>query len=187
MHTEIEAKLKVDSHTKTAKRLAEMGAEFVEEQLQRDCYFDDLSGILTKGDRCFRLRQVISDKGKKIFLTYKGAKEAGKFKKRQEIEVEVGDYDSVEKLLLALGYQEILVFEKRRQMWRFNECMISLDQLPLLGNFVEIEGANEERIAKVQQSLGLGDLQHIEKSYALLMKKKVSKLGIVREDICFKT
>jgi len=40
MHTEIEAKLKVESVRQIIEKLTELGAEFLEEQLQTDCYFE---------------------------------------------------------------------------------------------------------------------------------------------------
>jgi len=172
MCTEIEAKLKVESHKEVIEKLAELGAEFLAEQLQTDYYFDDANRTLTKGDRCLRLRRQSVDDEEKVFLTYKGAKEKDEFKKRQEIEIEIKGADSVEKLFSALAYEKVLVFEKRRRIWRLGGCKVALDELPLLGNFVEIEGPDDKRIADVQRNLGLADLPHIGKSYASLVAKK---------------
>ena len=66
------------------------------------------------------------------------------------------------------------IVEKKRRVWQLNKCEIALDELPLLGTFVEIEGPDSETIANVQKKLGLGNLPHIGKSYALL---QVEKLG----------
>ena len=170
MCTEIEAKLKVDSPQQIERKLAELGAEFLEEQLQTDCYFDDVSRTLTGSDRCLRLRRQSVGRNEKILLTYKGAKEEDNFKKRQEIEIELGDADLTGKLLLALGYQKALVFEKKRRIWQFGNCVVALDELPLLGSFVEIEGPDDERIADVQKRLTLADSPHITESYASLMQ-----------------
>jgi hypothetical protein len=49
--------------------------------------------------------------------------------------------------------------------------------LPLLGDFVEIEGPNEEEITNVQNNLGLNDLPHISKSYASLLKERLQQSG----------
>lgn len=173
MCTEIEAKLKVDSHEEIAEKLAGLGAEFLEERLQKDQHFDDAEKTLAKTDRCLRLRRQLTGGQERIFLTYKGAKEKSKFKRRQEIEVEVEDGDSTEKLLSALGYEKTLCIEKRRRVWRLGGCEVALDELPLLGSFVEIEGPDEESIAEVQKSAGLSDLPHIQKSYAALMRNKL--------------
>lgn len=173
MCIEIEAKLKVESHEETVKKLAEVGAEFLAEQSQTDYYFDDVRKTLTESDRCLRVRRLLIGRVEKILLTYKGPKEKHELKKRQEIEIEVSSADSAEKLLSALGYEKVLVFEKKRRTWRLGECNVALDGLPLLGSFVEIEGPDGERIADVQRSLGLGEQPHIPDSYAALVAEKL--------------
>jgi len=173
MGIEIETKLKVDSLQQVAKKLKELGAKFLEQQLQTDYYFDDTNKTLIRTDRCLRLRRQLTGENEKVFLTYKGAKEKNEFKKRLEIETEVTDGDSTAKLLSALGYEKALTFEKKRRLWRLGECEIALDELPLLGSFVEIESADAESIAEVQSNLGLADLPHIMQSYADLMAEKL--------------
>jgi adenylate cyclase class 2 len=177
MYIEIEAKLKIESPEAVKQRLAGLGAQFVAERKQTDYHFDDSVGSLARADRCLRLRRQVEGGRESYFLTYKGAKEKSSFKKRQEVEIEVSDGDGAEKLLSALGYEKVLVIEKRRQVWQYGECEVALDHLPLLGDFVEIEGPDEERIAAVQEALGLSSLPHIPKSYAALVKDKQRELG----------
>ena len=178
MCVEIEAKLKVDSLAEVEQKLAEFGAEFQAEQLQTDFLFDDANATLTAADRCLRLRRQSVDGSERFFLTYKGAKEKSNFKKRQEIEIEIIEAESTQKLLSALGYEKALVVEKKRRLWQLGRCKVALDQLPLLGDFVEIEGPNNEEIADVQRSLGLAELPHIEKSYAQLIMEERDRRGI---------
>jgi adenylate cyclase class 2 len=175
MCVEIEAKLKVDSLREVESRLKQLGAEFMAEQLQTDYHFEDADGTLTKSDRCLRLRRQKSGENEKFFLTYKGPKESSNFKKRVEIEIEIEDADLMRKLLEALGYKTALSVEKKRCLWKFGECEVALDELPLLGSFVEIEGHDDEKITSVQESLGLADLQHIPKSYARLTKDELCR------------
>ena len=177
MCTEIEAKLKVDSLRKIERRLSELGASFIAEQLQVDYHFDDTNATFAKTGRCLRLRCQKDGKGERFFLTYKGAKEKSKFKKRQEIEIEVKAPNPAGKLLSALGYEEVLVIEKTRRLWQLDDCEVALDRLHLLGNFVEIEGPDEQKIAQLQANLGLSDLPHIQKSYAALTSNKIRELG----------
>lgn len=175
MYTEIEAKLKVDSLQQVEDKLAELGAEFVEEQLQKDCYFDDAQRSMTKSGKCLRLRRQATAEGEKIFLAYKGAREKDQFKKRQEIETEIADTDAAEKLLSVLGYKKVLSFEKKRRVWQFGGCSVALDELPLLGNFIEIEGPDDTKIYNVQENLDLADLPHIPESYAALVAEKLGQ------------
>jgi adenylate cyclase class 2 len=172
MYVEIEVKLKVKSLPEVEQKLAELGAEFLAEQLQTDYLFDDANTMLIKTDRCLRLRRQSVAGSERYFLTYKGAKEKSNFKKRQEVEVEIIEAEATQKLLSALGYEKVLVVEKKRRLWQFGGCFVALDQLPLLGAFVEIEGPDDDTIADVQQRLSLADLTHIAKSYAQLTKEE---------------
>ena len=177
MCVEIEAKLKVDSPAEVERRLSELGAEFVAEQLQIDSLLDDANDTLTSSDRCLRIRRQTTAGSERFFLGYKGGREDSNFKKRQEIEMEVTDVDSLLKLFTALGYEEKVVVEKRRRLWRLAGCEVALDELPLLGDFVEIEGPDEEAIADVQTRLGLETLPHIAKSYANLIEEELGRRG----------
>ena len=173
MYSEIEAKLKVDSLEEVEKKLKDLGAEFLEEQFQSDDHYDDENATLTNSDRCLRLRKQVAGECTRYFITFKGAKEQSNFKKRQEIEIEIADADSTEKLLTALGYDKTLSVEKKRRLWQFHGCEIALDNLQLLGDFVEIEGPDDEIIAESQNILGLDNLSHIPKSYASLIVDKL--------------
>ena len=175
MCTEIEAKLKVDSLEEIAEKLVELGAEFLAEQVQTDYYFDDADSTLKNSDQALRVRRQVTEKTEKVLLTYKGSKSKDNFKKRQEIEIEIKDAESAEKLLLALGYEKALVVEKKRRVWQLGGCVVALDELPLLGNFVEIEGPDDKKISEVQKNLGLANLPHIVESYADLVAKKCLK------------
>ena len=177
MGVEIEAKLKVDSLPEIEQRLRELGAEFVAEQQQTDHHFDDAGGTLASGDRCLRIRRQSVGGKEQVVLGYKGPKERSNFKKRQEIETEIKDADSAENLLAALGYRKALTVEKTRKLWRLGGCEVALDRLPLLGEFVEIEGPNDKTISDVQKSLGLARVPHIPKSYAQLIKEEMNRRG----------
>ncbi len=172
MTTEIEAKLKVDSLESVERQLQSLGAQFVEQQHQIDCYFDDEKSSFAKNDKCLRLRLQSAENKKTIFLTYKGPKQKDDFKKRLEVEIQVTDVESAEELLSALAYKKKLVIEKERQIWQLCSCLVALDNLPSLGCFVEIEGQDDSKIAEVQKKLGLENIRHIHDSYAELMTKK---------------
>ncbi|MBN1974036.1 MAG: class IV adenylate cyclase [Sedimentisphaerales bacterium] len=173
MYTEIEAKLKVESLKEVEDRLRGLGAEFAGEQLQEDILFDDAAGTMANNDSCLRLRKQVMSGGTKYILSYKGAKEKSCFKKRREIEIEVNSGDSAKELLSALGYEKKLTVEKKRSLWRFKGCEVALDQLKLLGDFIEIEGFDEKVIDDVQKCLGLESIRHIPKSYASLIAEKI--------------
>jgi adenylate cyclase class 2 len=177
MHVEIEAKLKVDSLAEVERRLAACGAAFRRETVQTDFYFDTDDGALTRADRCLRLRREETGEHARVILAYKGAKESDDYKKRREIELEVNDAEAAELLLKELGYGKALAFDKRRRTWELLDCEVALDELPLLGTFVEIEGPASATIARVQEMLGLSGMPHIRESYAALVAQELGRRG----------
>ena len=183
MHAEIEAKLKVDSLAEVERRLGAVGASFVRETIQRDIYFDTPDRALTDADRCLRLRSERIDGRARLVLAYKGAKEPDDYKKRREIELEVNDAAAVELLLNELGYRKALAFDKKRRTWVLYGCEVALDELPLLGTFVEIEGPDSHAIARVQEILGLSRTPHTRDSYASLIARELSRQGQGRREV----
>jgi adenylate cyclase class 2 len=175
MHIEIEVKLKVDSLTKIRRMLKGAGAEFVLQFVQNDIYLDDSKSTLRKTDIALRIRRHRIGRKEWAELTFKGPKQKGRFKRRKEIQFGISDADSVEMLFDEIGYKKSLVFEKKRCVWRLGRCEVALDELPLLGKFVEIEGPSEKRIVAVQKKLGLSDLPHIKEGYAVLMSRKLNR------------
>ena len=171
MDIEIEAKLKVDSLQNVEQRLKQAGGEFVAKQIQKDFYFDDAVAGFASCDKALRLRQQTESGRQKVFLTYKGPKEKDNYKKRSEIEVEVGNFELTEQLLLALRFKRAIIVEKEREVWNVLDCKVALDKVGQLGTFVEIEGPADSSISKVQRDLGLENLPNITKTYAELIRE----------------
>jgi predicted adenylyl cyclase CyaB len=183
MGYEIEAKLKVESFGPVEKRLVECGASVSSQTVQTDTYFDTAERSLTRSDQCLRLRRQSDGRRERIILTYKGAKETHDFKKRQEVNLEVQDATAVERLLEGLGYRKALAFNKKRQTWLLNDCEVALDTLPLIGEFVEIEGPDSACIARVQDLLHLGRVPHVKESYACLIQSELARRGTGQEEV----
>jgi len=168
--TEIEAKLQVASHVSVRAKLNTLGAEYLTDQQQEDLYYDDTQTNLVRADKALRLRIQKTDLGQQFYITYKGPKQTDNLKKRREIEFTVGDAQAAQQFLAALGYQPKITVKKSRQVWRYKECLVGLDHLPELGFFVEIEGPDSQRIRQVQRDLELTECEHIQESYACLIK-----------------
>ena len=70
-----------------------------------------------------------------------------------------------------------LLFEKRRESWRLDDCKVELDELPQIGTFVEIEGASEDTVQAAREKLGLGDEASITEGYASMVSRKLGEAG----------
>jgi adenylate cyclase class 2 len=185
MALEIELKLKVESLEPIREKLKQLGAEFDGDYIQTDAYYDDCEDSLINSDRCLRIRKHKNHLGEAIELTYKGARENHRFKSRREIGLKVEKAEELAELFQELGYKERLAFDKKRSLWEFGGCKVALDELPLLGKFVEIEGPNDNIIEQSQKKLGLGNLKHTSQSYAHLMEEAIAKTGSNKRKISF--
>jgi adenylate cyclase class 2 len=183
MYVEIEAKLKVKSLESVEQALAERGVSMSSETVQTDAYFDTADRTLTRTDQCIRLRTQSEANGERIILTYKGAKQVHDFKKREEVNIELQDAAAMERLLESLGYHKVLAFNKIRRTWRIDDCEVALDELPLIGAFVEIEGPDSAHITDVQRELRLGDTPNTTESYACLIQAELSRRGAAQHEV----
>jgi len=184
---EIEAKIKVGSFEQIKRLLEDSGARFFRESVQKDKFFDNPEKKLKRQGSGLRLRVETLQAGKRAILTLKGPKQPHRFKARKENEIEISpdDITKVEAMLLGLGFSRFFEYEKKRQLWELDECSVCLDNIPLLGDFVEIEGPGEDKIEAVMGKLGLSGSEHINNGYAKLLKKKLNELGAETDKVEF--
>ena len=176
MSIEIEFKTSVVSHVEIRNRLRTGGARRIGRFVEVNQFFDSSEASLHRGGCGLRVRTATPE-GNGIpvaTLTFKGPRHPGAMKAREEIEVGVDDANATGTLLNRLGYALRLVFEKRRESWELaggdgRLCRIELDELPFIGNFVEVEGPDEVVIRDVLMKIGLSGARSIRESYAELL------------------
>ena len=163
---EVEKKFRLTKRQRDAvvKRLPEIGASLEGEEFEENTLYD--GDALQDGSCVLRLRRV----GARATLTFK-RRLPGKssIKQQREEETAIADPDAMAAILEALGFTAALVYEKRRQTWRFGRTEIVIDVLPF-GLFMEIEGrANEIKL--VERKLGMKDLRAENATYPQLTAK----------------
>ncbi len=138
---EIEIKCYCDDDEKVKSLLHGIGAEFVENRMESDIYFNHPSRDFGVTDEALRLRNV----GGKCRITYKGPKVSLTTKARVEHETEAGDFETMRKILLSLNFVESGIVNKVRDVFSLNGMEISIDYVDEVGTFVEIEKIGELR------------------------------------------
>jgi len=158
--TETEAKIKVDDFAALRPALAKAKAVFLGKVIQTDRYFDTPARDLLGGDIGVRLRQtLVLKKGKtrcddRPLLTFKGPADAkAKFKTREETQARVDEPEVVDRVLTAAGLMPTLTIQKCRESYQLGPCIVELDELPLIGTFVEIEGPSAAAIERTRKLL----------------------------------
>jgi len=177
MSLEIEAKVKVDNLEPYRQLLSRLGFALCEEIDQEDQFFDTDDRSLLKSDRGLRIRRQTSPQSSSTILCFKGPRQPGPFKKREEIELEIDDLQKARRLLELLGYKTIMSVKKKRQTAQIEPCLVCLDEVDQLGSFIEIEGPGEAEITTVLKKLDLDQHPHIPTSYAKMLAEKLSSLN----------
>jgi len=188
MAIELEAKMAVADHLAVAVLLRQFAARKLGDHFEVNAFFDTEDRSLLAAGEGLRLRHEL-DFGttrERHVITYKGPRQAGPLKSREEIEFEVSDAAAATILLERLGYVRTLSFEKRRQSWELDGCTVELDEVPYLGKFVEIEGPDEPTVMRVRERLQLSDRPLIKSSYISLLMTHLKERGEARQDVRFK-
>lgn len=187
MPLELELKVKVQDFDAVRKALAASGAKHVGAVLETNSFFDTPDKSLLAQDKGLRLRRTRDQRtGEEHFvITVKGPAQLGPFKSREEAETDVDDGARAASVLQALGFLPELSFEKRRESWTLDGCKIELDELPILGRFVEVEGPDEPTVQRVRERLGLSNLPSIKTGYISMLWRHLHEIGDPRKSITF--
>ena len=171
MPIELEAKFHVEQHDDVRERLRDAGAECLGSVLELNRIFDRPDGSMRAGGCGLRVRTSTPLDGAtaRSTMTFKGPVTASAYKSREEIEVGVDDGETTARMLTAMGFAQILRYEKRRESWLLQGARIELDEPPHIGLFVEIEAADEATIQAIQHRIGLADAKHVRASYVRML------------------
>ena len=179
---EVEAKYEIKDPKYIERRLLDLGAVYVGEEYEEDYYFQHPCRDFMKTDEALRVRKAMN----RIELTYKGPKISSLTKSRVEVNVGVGDLDSIIALLEKLGFKKAFIVRKHRKKYILSdEIKISIDVVESLGSFIEIEVSSrryrlheaEEKVLDVARSLGLKGKPIIKSYLELLLEKKANISG----------
>jgi len=106
--------------------------------------------------------RVREEDGKK-YITLK-EKIDGSDISREEIEFEISDSYLAREMFKGLGLLEEYYYEKKRASINKSDCVVCLDRITKIGDFVEVEG-KEKDITLVLKEFGLSNKSFERRSY----------------------
>lgn len=139
---EMEFKGEVLDAPELEKRLGELGFAVVAECVETDIYYSHPCRDFSKSDEALRVRERRCGESAYYALTYKGRRlYEGDFKVRKEVEVFLAREaaELIKEILGELGFAPIAVVRKKRTILKRDNVEVTLDQLPGIGAFVEVE------------------------------------------------
>jgi adenylate cyclase class 2 len=178
---ETEVKLLVKDHAAVAARLNALGAVLVAPRvLERNARLDTPDRQLSARRQVLRLRADAHFR-----LTFKSEADSvvDGIIRREEYEVTVSDYDTLQTILARLGFVPYMTYEKYRTTYLYADTEIVLDELPY-GRFVEIEGEHAA-IEQVIRALDLVGTPRIAASYTSIFDRVRQALGLTFSDLTF--
>lgn len=148
---------------------------------ERNVRLDTADNTLMQRLELLRLRQDAA-----VILTFKGPPqqtESSEAKIREELEVEVSEWETAVHIFQRLGFEPKQVYEKYREIFQLGVVEVMLDEMPF-GNFVELEG-DEEAIKTAAIALGLDWSKRVLTNYLALMGQLKAYHNLPFDDLTF--
>ncbi len=181
MDQEIEVKFLLKDYSALMQKISDLQLACSQERIHEfNLRYDSPDGSLVAKKQVLRLR-----KDTQARLTFKGP---GIMEQdvltRKEIEVEVSDFDATNRLLEALGYQVIMMYEKFRANYLMDKLVLSVDETPL-GLFIELEGESPAQVRRAADALGVDWDARINLSYSALLNIFNQSTGHTFRDLSY--
>lgn len=151
----------IDSADAFCERLTPFRPEPISVRHFEDNYLLDFSDLRLRSAQC-ALRVRFAE-GRSL-LTFKGRPQPdGRFKSREEIELEVADGAAMLQVLERLDMKVGFRYQKHRREFMVGEVRVAVDETPI-GPYVEFEGT-EEGILSLSARMGIPETEFIRLSY----------------------
>ena len=177
---ETEVKFYLSNVESMRERICKLGAQSQGRFFERNLRFEDERKTLKHKKSLLRLRQ-----DQKTTLTFKSTPPQydNQFKILKELEVEVNDFATMNRILEALGFNCDQIYEKWRETLVLKRTLFCLDSMPY-GNFLEIEGQGKE-IKESASCLGLQWGKRILLNYLEIFDILRKKMNLNFADVTF--
>jgi len=192
MAEEMEIKVKVDRHEPVRRRLRSAGAVYLGTVIHTDLYFDTPGRDLLNGESGLRLRvprllrRGDAERDLRAVLTFKGPLRPHEhFKVREETQTHLDSPEVMRDILKSIGLVEQLSLEKKRASYTLGRCLVELDEIPMIGCFVEVEASREGDIHHARKVLALTG-EPLFESYVRMAVAEAERRGLDPARITFR-
>lgn len=184
MATHFEGRFEVEFKYRLADRVAFLAAlapldpeVMLEDNQERDCYFDSPARTLAAEGKSLVIR-AMAPSGIRLWIL------KGPGPDRCEA-VNISDDGKAISMLHNLGYEEVLIIEKRRSIYFLGPFHLTLDHLTGIGDFAELAIMTDDEAAlpgyrqqllALAARLGLDDTQRETRSYRTLCEQRPESL-----------
>lgn len=180
---EVELKSVCEDLDGTRKRLEKAGAKLSFEGKLSDLRYDVESREITQRDEVLRVRRYEGPGSSKAYLDWKGPTEnQDVYKIREEISTLVEDVDSLEQILVRLGFVVTMEIDREIAQYTLGGATIRFETYPRMDVLVEVEG-EPDSIEQAIEALGMSRGQFNSDRLANFVARFEQRTG-VRAAIC---
>jgi adenylate cyclase class 2 len=189
---EVEIKLAVSGAVEARRMLRAAGFRVYKRRVfEKNTVFDTSSQTLRNSARLLRVREI----GKIAKLTYKGPPDNGKYKSREELELDLSDAGAIGAIFERLAYHPAFRYDKFRTEFRQRGAsgvvtdgsvtggVAMVDETPI-GVYLELEGS-PAWIDRTARKLGFAEKDYITASYARLYTEWCEARGVEPTNMLF--
>jgi adenylate cyclase class 2 len=176
---EIEIKFRLSDPDEIRRQLKSVGAVLNGKVFERNVTFDDAAREFGNDMNMLRVR----DDGH-ITITFKEKPRDHRFMKRREINLKTEDFQKSIDMIKSLGFLPVWSYEKHRENWILGKTLITVDRLPFIGDWMEIEGPEKE-IDKTIKLLGLSHKDGVKKTYKRVFQDYCAENKMEFRDMVF--
>ncbi len=179
MALEIEIKVKVPSLDAIREKLQQNGARLIADQDEHDFYYNAPHRDFAVTDEALRIRYLTNQICGKVMppnVTYKGPKVGREgFKSREELIVDLSSAEEYCTILERLGFRLTAEVVKHREIYQCEGAIVTLDELPGVGTFSEIEASfdlsDDDAISVINKTAEMAGIEgeRLTKSYLEIM------------------
>jgi len=184
LHKENEIKVAVPDLSALEVRLHSLGFQILHPRVfESNLIYDTPGADLCGRGELIRIRQA----GGNSIFTYKGPATVTRHKEREELELTVGDPQTLGIILQRLGYEPRFRYEKYRTEWAIpgDDGILMIDETPV-GIYMELEGP-ADWIDHLAALLGYAESDYLNISYAGLYAQDCERRGVVPAHMVFET
>jgi adenylate cyclase class 2 len=179
-HLEIEIKFFLQDVSPIRNRIIELGADSLGRVFETNVLFEDKDKSLIQKKSLLRLR-----KDMKTTLTFKSQPPVkdNHVKILHELEVEVSDFSTMNRILESIGFHNAMIYEKWRETFVLQSTHFCIDTMPF-GDFLEIEGPKKD-IKRLASRINLEWRKRIILNYHEMFIRIKEQLNLPFSDVTF--
>jgi len=179
---EYEIKLKINNPKEWRKKIINFKGRLISKKFEYDISLDKPNHYMKKKGEILRVKKI----GNKVIIGYKNRKREIGYRFEEETELECSDLNKIVSIFKKLGYTYVRSeIEKIRETYFIPKGKITIDKLPQIGYFVEIESQIKGDLLLLIKKFDVSQKDIIIERYGKIIKRYLRSVGIKKNSLLF--